>query len=64
VVDPPFPPPGLEDEGSLRKPVLGYALGVGAIGLVNAVGAKVVIESGGLCAGAALGGAGERWGSS
>ena len=50
MVDAPFSPPGLEEEGPLPKPLLGYALVAGAVALwsVNAVVAKVVIESGGL----------------
>ena len=49
MVDAAFAPPALE-EAPVRRPLLGYALVVGAVALwsVNAVVAKVVIESGGL----------------
>ena len=49
MVDAPFSPPSLEG-ARLPRPVLGYSLVVGAVLLwsVNAVVAKVVIESGGL----------------
>ena len=51
MVDAPFPAP-FEQEARHRHPSLGYALVVGAVALwsVNAVVAKVVIESGGLSA--------------
>ena len=51
MVDAPFPAPH-EEEARRQHPTLGYALVVGAVALwsLNAVVAKVVIESGGLSA--------------
>ncbi len=51
MVDAPFPAPA-EEEVRRRRPALGYALVIGAVALwsLNAVVAKVVIESGGLSA--------------